>query len=310
MLLMLRLFFLVLQLVLISPQATTTVTLDTEVSTFAGSVTQAGSANGDLTAARFTSPTSIAFNSDSSLAILSDQTACLIREVHILSGRVTTLGGFPDNCSYTDGTPAESRFSQPRGLAYSPDDAFLLVLDQGGRAVRRYTLADNTWDTVVSEGSGVLSDAYDITIDRYGSFVLITEQQTSVIIQFSLEDWSIYSIICGQNGTSGFADGANSIHLLEAPASVILSRDGSYALFTDNNAVRMVVLASGEVSTLVGTGSSGHADGNSSSGAMFSRPDGLAFMSATRESYVVVSHLHTDSLTHLPTDSLTHSLTD
>ena len=269
------------------------INIDTEVSTLAGSSTQAGSSDGDFTSTRFTNPTSVTFNSDYSIAIMSDQQACLIRKVNMITEIVSTFGGSAYNCTFVDGIPDDSRFSQPRGVAYSPDDAFVLAVDQGGAAIRRYAFADNTWDTVVTAASGVLKGAYDITIDRYGSFALVTEQASSIIIQFSLEDWSVYSVVCGVNGTSGFGDSSveSSLNFLHMPSSVILSRDSSYALFTDNNAVRRVSLSTGEVRTLVGNGTRGYADGNRTSGAMFSQPGGLAFLLPSSEQLVVVSQV-------------------
>jgi DNA-binding beta-propeller fold protein YncE len=133
-----------------------------------------------------------------------------------------------------------------------------------------------------------LRDAYDIAIDRYGSFALVTDPGSSIIIKFSLEDWSDYSILCGVNNTSGFVNGGFTVNKLFDPRGVVISRDTSFALFTDNNAVRKVFISSGDVATVVGNGVAGYADGNLSSGAMFSQPGGLAFLSSSFESSIVV----------------------
>jgi hypothetical protein len=273
--------------------------VDTVLTTYSGSRTQSGASDGVVSVARFDLPFGIAFNSDRSIAVITDQQACVVRKIHLQRDpeEVTTLGGIAYECNYTDGvgdgdsdgdgTTRVSVFDSPRGVAYSPDDSYLLVVDQAGQAVRRYTSSDNTWDTVVTP-TGLLRDAYDIAIDRYGSFALVTDPGSSIIIKFSLEDWSDYSILCGVNNTSGFVNGGFTVNKLFDPRGVVISRDTSFALFTDNSAVRKVFISSGDVATVVGNGVAGYADGNLSSGAMFSQPGGLAFLSSSSESSIVV----------------------
>jgi hypothetical protein len=83
-------------------------------------------------------------------------------------------------------------------------------------------------------------------------------------------------------------NGGFTVNKLFDPRGVVISRDTSFALFTDNNAVRKVFISSGDVATVVGNGVAGYADGNLSSGAMFSQPGGLAFLSSSFESSIVV----------------------
>lgn len=207
------------------------------------------------------------------------------------TGYVSTVGGLLSDCSHSDGSPVVSRFDRPRGVVYSPDSSFLLVVDQDGKAIRRYTHSDNTWDTVVSESAGVLNSANDITVDRYGSFVLVTDLDDAVIMKFSLEDWDVFSIVCGVSGVSGHVDGAKGVSLISKPHSVVLSRDGSYAVFSDMHAVRRVEVATGEVRTLAGGDIGGYRDGNSSAsvGARFNTTGGLRFMADRSEAFVMVS---------------------
>lgn len=281
------LFVVVLSLCVNDVSSQSIIGFDTTVATFSGNAKQEGSSDGDLASATFDGPTSISLNYDNTIAILSDERKCVIRKIDITSGVVSTIGGHAGNCSHVDGLVDESRFDQPLGTSFSPDGNYVVVVDQGGKGIRRYVFSDNSWETVVSPANGVLKQARGIAIDKYGSFALVAEQHSSVVIKFSLEDWSLFEIVCGINGTKGFKDGKLSEALLSDPVDIIISRDSQSALFSDGNAIRKLDILTGTLTTLAGHSISGFANGNNSE-ALFSGCTGLSFLFSSSEKYVAI----------------------
>eukprot|EP01047_Picozoa_sp_COSAG01_P115861 COSAG01_NODE_44524_length_418_cov_0.937304_1_plen_139_part_11 len=65
------------------------------------------------------------------------------------------------------------------------------------------------------------------------------------------------------SGPAGKANGVGSVATFNGPIGVSLSANGNFALVADhgNNMVRKIVVATGAVSTLAGSGSQGKANG-------------------------------------------------
>ena len=84
------------------------------------------------------------------------------------------------------------------------------------------------------------------------------------------------STLCG-SGSAGSTDGAGTDASFDSPHGVALSPDGStlYVSDLDGNSVRSVDVATGDVSTLAGSGTADSADGASTS-ASFDGPWGIA----------------------------------
>ena len=70
-----------------------------------------------------------------------------LRQAPLASGAVSTLAGAPDPCvigcgctppgGYLEGTGADARFNQPRGLAFHAPTHSLFLLDAGNFVLRR-----------------------------------------------------------------------------------------------------------------------------------------------------------------------------
>ena len=85
------------------------------------------------------------------------------------------------------------------------------------------------------------------------------------------------STLAGLAGNSGAADGTGSAARFNSPSAVAVDLSGNvYVADTDNFTIRMLVPATGQVSTLAGlAGTSGSADG-AGSAALFFAPAGIA----------------------------------
>ena len=86
--------------------------------------------------------------------------------------------------------------------------------------------------------------------------------------------------ILGQHNISGLLDGQGTLAKFNNPASVVFNNTGSvptvmYVADKDNNAIRAVVLATNQVTTIAGSGIAGWADGTGVN-ARFNAPSGIA----------------------------------
>jgi WD40 repeat protein len=116
----------------------------------AGVSGSSGILNGTGTAARFTSPRSLAINQAGTLIAIGDEHA--VRLMTWPGLVVTTLAGVPGTSGYIDAAGAAARFSTVNSLAFLPSGN-LLVSDSGNRRIRII----NTQSTRVMTfaGSGV-----------------------------------------------------------------------------------------------------------------------------------------------------------
>ena len=106
------------------------------VTTLAGTVGTAGSANGTGTAATFNNPAGIA--TDGTNLFVADSSNHVIRKVVISSGVVTTFAGTVGTAGSTDGTGTAAKFNTPTGLTMD-NAGNLYVSDQWYSKVRKIT---------------------------------------------------------------------------------------------------------------------------------------------------------------------------
>ena len=99
--------------------------------------------------------------------------------------------------------------------------------------------------------------------------------------------------ILGQHNISGLLDGQGTLAKFNNPASVVFNNTGSvptvmYVADKDNNAIRAVVLATNQVTTIAGSGIAGWADGTGVN-ARFNAPSGIAIDKINSYLYVADS---------------------
>ena len=121
-----------------------------EVSTFAGTAGQVGSADGTGAAARFRTPGAVAIDGAGNLYV-TDMFNHTVRKI-TPAAEVSTLAGQPALSGTADGTGSAARFDTPAWIAATPGGT-LFVVSAGGDTVRRVS-PGGVVDTVV----GVLGD--------------------------------------------------------------------------------------------------------------------------------------------------------
>jgi DNA-binding beta-propeller fold protein YncE len=131
----------------------------------------------------------------------------------------TSLAG-SDARGVMDGVGAQAKFSKPRGVAFSPDAAFMAVATEGG--------------------VGVDSD---------------TVSYSSAIRIINMSSRNVTTLAGGQ--ATGLDDGVGTNATFNNPASIAFSPDGAHLVVADedNHCIRLIHVPSQNVSTLAGTGS-------------------------------------------------------
>ena len=129
------------------------ITSDGTASTFAGTVSTSGSADGIGTAATFRSPRGIVVNKVTGVVFVADTGNHTIRQI-ASDGSVTTLAGSAGSTGSTDGTGSAARFNRPTALTLDADGN-LYVTDSNNHTIRKVTLAGEV--TTIGGSPGVAS---------------------------------------------------------------------------------------------------------------------------------------------------------
>lgn len=121
-----------------------------EVTTFAGTAGQFGSADGSGAAARFAIPSGLAIDGSGNLYV-ADQGNHTLRKI-TPAGEVSTIAGAAGVPGFVDGTGANARFDQPAWIAATADGT-LFVVSAAGDTVRRVSTS-GVVETVVGVSGG------------------------------------------------------------------------------------------------------------------------------------------------------------
>jgi hypothetical protein len=84
----------------------------------------------------------------------------------------------------------------------------------------------------------------------------------------------VVTTLAGTNGSSGSANGTGTSASFNSPHGITTDGTNLYVSDTSNNLIRQIVISTGVVTTLAGTGSSGSANGTGTS-ASFNSPRGI-----------------------------------
>ncbi len=253
------------------------------VSTLAGTLGTAGSADGKATAASFTSPSAIAVGTTGNRYV-ADTGNHMIRLIGDAAA-VTTIAGTAGAPGTANGTGAAARFNAPAGIVVASGAIF--VADTGNHMIRKTTpsgvvttLAGTAGTPGATNGTGTAAlfnsprglgadSAGNIYVADTGNHVIRKVTQAGVVTTFA-----------GTAGVSGSTDATGAAASFNGPRGVVVDSSGNvYVADTGNHVIRMITSA-GVVSTLAGTaGSSGSANGTGAA-ARFNAPEGIARDSA------------------------------
>jgi DNA-binding beta-propeller fold protein YncE len=263
------------------------------VTTLAGSVGVAGTADGTGSAARFFVPNGIALASGGTLFV-ADTGNDTLRKI-TAGAVVTTVAGYTGSSGSTDAAGRGARFFSPMGVAVGPGNN-VFVGDGRNSTIRKITpwgqtstfagLAGSPGSTDGVGSAARFSFPSGLAIDSAG--VMYLADTGNHTIRRIATDGTV-TTVAGLAGTSGSTDGTGSAARFNLPRSVAVDGAGTlYVADGANHAIRKIT-AGGVVTTLAGTlGTSGYVDGTGAA-ARFNNPFAVAVDNAGTTIYVADS---------------------
>lgn len=204
--------------------------------------------------------------------------------------RVTTIAGQPPHRGDVDGAGtgpdfsriSVARFDGPTGIA--TDGKVAYVADTNNQTVRMVDLKSTNVTTIAGGGSGAsdgpatqagFSFPKGLALVAGQGVLYIADSGHSLIRKLDLNAQVISTIAGGSS--AGYVDGPLASARFNNPYGLAATSDGNklYVADTGNNAIRLVDLQAGTVSTVAGGSGAGSADGTGKT-AQFNHPVGVA----------------------------------
>lgn len=219
-----------------------------DVTTFAGDTSTSGFIDGNLTDARFSTPTGLAIATDGTIYI-ADRGNHAIRKIS--NGMVTTLAG-NGSAGFTDGQGASASFNLPYSIDVD-SEGNIYVADQGNRAIRKIT-PNGAVTTIAGNGSvglenGPGEDAeFGTTMrgiavdDNNNVYVSDTSNQVIRMLINTDNDYDVITL-AGIAGNAGYMDGNGSIAQFFNPAGITYTSNNTlYVTEEGGNRVRKIIV--------------------------------------------------------------------
>ena len=197
------------------------------------------------------------------------------------AGTVTTFAGTAGASGSTDGTGTTARFFIP--IQVTTDGTNLYVADSSNYVVRKIVIATAQVTTLAgkagfsgsTDGTGSaarFSNIDGITID--GTNLYVADSGNNTIRKIVIATGQV-TTLAGTAGVTGSADGTGSAASFSEPTQITTDGTNLYVTDTNNDTIRKIVIATGQVTTLAGdAGIVGSADGTGAA-ASFDRPEGI-----------------------------------
>ncbi len=211
-----------------------------------------------------------------------------IRKIVIATGVVTTFAGTSGVQGAADGTGTAATFSSPRGI--TTDGTNLYVADSGNNNIRKIVIATQVVTTLAGYqgGSQGLNGYLDATgtaakfngptsITTDGTNLYVTDSFNHSIRKIAIATGAVTTLAgwtsalsFGATPVSGATDATGSAARFYYPTGIASDGTNVYVTDTFNNTVRKIVIATGVVTTIAGTGIYSTTDA-----AAFANPRGI-----------------------------------
>lgn len=231
------------------------------VSTIAGTAGMFGSADGVGGAAQFKVPQSVACDTSGNVYV-ADTLNNTVRKVVLATGAVSTIAGTAGMTGSNDGIGTAARFSNPLGLALD-NQGNLFVADAGNATIRKIVLGTSVVSTIggtagmsgSADGVGTAArfgSIYGMAADSMG-YLYVADTTNHTIRKVALAT-NVVSTIAGMAGLPGSTDGTGPTARFKSPYSVSPDSAGNlYVADSGNGTIRKIVLATGNVTTVIGS---------------------------------------------------------
>ncbi len=241
------------------------------VTTFAGSTSARGNADGSGTAATFSYPVGVAQDSSGNLYV-ADATNDTIRKIDA-AGTVTTFAGGAGQTGSTDATGTAARFNYPTGVAVD-GGGNVYVADTTNNTIRKVTaggavttLAGVAGLSGFSDGNGVnatFNAPGGLALDSSGN-LYVADAGNSAIRRITPA--GAVTTFAGLPTVAGLEDATGTAALFNQPKALAFDASGNlWVADTGNGAIRMITPA-GVVTTIPLSFSTGTSTPTSSGGS-------------------------------------------
>jgi DNA-binding beta-propeller fold protein YncE len=221
-------------------------------------------------------PTGI--TTDGTNLYVADRNNHRIRKIVISSGAVTTLAG--SSAGTSDGTGTSAQFNKPQGI--TTDGTNLYTVSWVNNTVRKIVISTGEVSTLAgTAGTSGNTDAtgtsarfswpFGITTD--GTNLYIAEVNTRSIRKVVISSGVVTTFAGSPSGSSGSTDATGTSARFSNPEAITSDGTNLYVADTQNHRIRKIVISSGVVTTLAGSGS-GNTDATGTS-ARFAQPWGI-----------------------------------
>jgi len=231
-----------------------------DVTTFAGTAGQVGSADGTGAAAQFSNPQGVAVDASGNLYV-ADSDNSTIRKI-TPGGDVSTFAGTAGQTGNIDGTGPAARFTRPNGVAVGPSGN-IYVADSGNHTIRKIT-PDGVVTTLAGSQIGFADGAGAAAKFKFPNGVAVDADENVYVADFGnqrmrvVNPAGVVTTLAG-SGLPGSSDGTGSAASFNSPKAVAVGLDPissqKYIYVADflNHKIRRIT-ASGVVETIVGKG--------------------------------------------------------
>ena len=190
---------------------------------------------------------------------VTDYGNSLIRKIQISSGIIEILAG-SGNDGFLDGIGRLASFNKPRGI--TTDGKNLYIADTNNNAVRKLVISTREVTTLVDKN---IFKPRGITTD--GKYLFVTEgigfpniEDNHFIHKIEISSGEMTTI--AGTGFYGSTDGIGRSASFNTPAGIASDGKNLYVTDEDNHSIRKIVISSGEVTTIAGTGFYGLVNGD------------------------------------------------
>jgi sugar lactone lactonase YvrE len=231
------------------------VTAGGAVTTFAGQLGVAGTANGAGTAAQFNSPCGLAFDSGGNLFV-SDTGSSTIRKVTSV-GVVTTFAGIAGSSAFLDGAAGGALFNSPLGIAvWTNGNVF--VADSGNHCIRKisggvvstFAGSPQIWGSANGTGtSAQFNSPCGLAFDAKGN-LFVCDANNNTIRKITTA--GVVTTFAGAAGQDGANDGALAAARFRSPAELAFDKKGNLFVADSFNQTIRKISTNSLVSTVSG----------------------------------------------------------
>ena len=179
-------------------------------------------------------------------------------------------------------------FYYPTGVAIDPSTGDIFVADTYNHAIRMINISSGNVSTFSGNGNPGLSNGprstaqfnypYGIAIDPSTGNIFVADTDNVIIRMINISSDNV-TTFAGIPGSPGYLNGPSSLSQFNYPFGIAVNHfTGSVIVAdTDNQVIRSIDIASGNVSTLAGSmQNAGHSDGPSTTMAQFFNPYAVA----------------------------------